>query len=115
LTQFPDPLHGSTLKSQSALLSLWAIPLSASTTKAKPFQVSAKCRSYKLVCTKSKLVNISISCCFPSPGKQKKIDTNGARVNMKHPHVNNIAEQSQHLNLMQQMKSVVQHFGAAEL
>lgn len=115
LAQFPDPLHGSTLKSQSALLSLRAIPLSASTAKAKTFQVSAKCRSYKLVCTKSKLVNISISFCFPFPGKQKKIDTNGARVNMKHPHVNNIAEQSQHLNLMPEMKSVVQHFGVAEL
>jgi len=114
LTQFPDPLHGSTLKSQTALLSLRAIPLSASTAKAKTLQVSAKCRSYKLVCTRSKLVNISISFCFPFPGKQKKIDTNGARVNMKHPHVNNIAEQSQHLNLMQQMKSVVQHFGAAQ-
>jgi len=68
-----------------------------------------------IVCMKSKFVNISISFWFPFPGKQKKIDTNGAKVNMKHPHVNNIAEQSQHLNLMRQMKSVVQHFGAAEL
>jgi hypothetical protein len=50
LTQFPNPLHGSTLKSQSALLSLQAIPLSASTGKAKTLQVSAKCEAsmYKI-------------------------------------------------------------------
>lgn len=42
LTQFPDALHGSTLKSQSVLLSLLAIPLSASTEKAKTIQISAK-------------------------------------------------------------------------
>jgi hypothetical protein len=85
LTQFPDVLHGSTLKSQSVLLSLLAIPLSASTEKANAIQILPNAIWYAEKSARNLL-----------PWKSKFIKKWywSNKANMKHPQIRNIAHKS---------------------
>lgn len=71
LAQLPDRLHGSTLKSQSVLLSLFAIPLSASTAKTGNSNFSQVRSAIQPSASMLKLSIVKEVSRFPSTGKQK--------------------------------------------